>query len=143
MAAYGLVRAQTPIDSVVIADFTHGVISFYLVIQVKKYIIRIYFIFVHFHVFFELIQYLLPLIYSIFYKCHWICFLLLTSQMLNLCTMFGIVLIKRAFSILAFKYSAAFLVMRVLLIPLMSNTGIVCVDEILPPIFLHPMSMYL
>lgn len=47
----------------------------------------------HFQLFFELIQHLLLLIYHIFFKCHWICFLVLTSRMLNLYPVFGIILI--------------------------------------------------
>jgi len=47
------------------------------------------------------------------------------------------------FSILSCKYSAAFVVRRVLLISLMSNTGIVHVYEIQFQLFSHPMKIHL
>lgn len=61
-------------------------------IKDTEYIIRIFSIIVHFHVFFEFIH-LFFLICHIFFDSHWICFLLLMKCMLNLYTMFGIALI--------------------------------------------------
>lgn len=92
----------------------------------------------------ELIQNLLLLIYHIFFKCHWICLLLLTRCMFkSLYSVWYFSNYMSTFSILSFKYSAAFMVMRILLISLMSNTGITHIDEILLQLFLHPVNIHL
>lgn len=95
-----------------------------------------------FHIFLELIQYLLHLIYHIF-KCHWINFLLLTNCIKSLYSVWYCPNYMHTFSFWPFKYSATFMVMRVLLIPLMSNAGIAHIDEILLQHFSCPVNIHL